>query len=147
MRGRRRARGGERGGGDARAPSVPSGRPSPTPSAPRAVSPRSTPSPFPGSYVAGTGKSATTLVYDPSLDRWTDGPPLPAPRSGALAVDFFGDVLLVEGGGAARAEPLRLRGGAWTAMPWAPREPAPVATHIPCNLCAASFATASLCLG
>ncbi|HWQ55003.1 MAG TPA: kelch repeat-containing protein [Bryobacteraceae bacterium] len=75
-----------------------------------------------GSYWEGDRKlwSARTDFFDPARNEWRPGPALPAPRSDAACV-VLGDALYVFGGGANGAvtsSALRLRDGAWEALPY-----------------------------
>jgi N-acetylneuraminic acid mutarotase len=50
-----------------------------------------------GGSIADIQPSADVLVYDPSIDRWTALPPLPAPRKGAVAARIGARVVVTTG--------------------------------------------------
>ncbi|MFN0185446.1 MAG: Kelch repeat-containing protein [Aquabacterium sp.] len=80
----------------------------------------------PGIRAGDQTSLASCEIYDPALDRWTDGPALPQARAGLAAVTFQGRIYAFGGEsspGGVRASVTRLDAlaGGWTAMadmPW-----------------------------
>ena len=74
-----------------------------------------------GSYWAGKQKRWTdrVQVFDPAVDTWRPGPPLPQPESDAVGVSLDGAIYLFGGGegDAIRRDALELRGDRWTPVP------------------------------
>ena len=74
-------------------------------------------------YVGGRDDNfrprAEVYVYDPHVERWTSGPPLPEPRGSCRAVVHRGELVVVGGTVTTppRSAPIALRGGAWTPLP------------------------------
>ena len=74
-------------------------------------------------YVGGRDDNfrprAEVYVYDPHVEQWTSGPPLPEPRGSCRAVVHRGELVVVGGTVTTppRSAPIALRGGAWTPLP------------------------------
>lgn len=73
-----------------------------------------------GGFDSGGQTVATVEIYDPSRDRWTNGPSLPMAVNHAMAATVGGTVYLMGGytsGGAPSAQAFALMGDGWQPLP------------------------------